>query len=168
MANGVYPKRNGLLANRGYRPRIEPQPRCGNAELEVIKKGDETSGGKYLALPTVAEIVRAAGRPVAIAGTKAVTFLHDRHAEWTTALSKKSLTIFAAAPMTANLRNETEQLLGPFLKEPAHSGADRNAFATRALTEILWRGELPAFSLLWLSEPALTQHETAPGAEASL
>ena len=168
IATGAYPNHNSLLANREYRPLINPRKAIENAEPDVIKKGDETSGGKYLALPTVAEIVRAAGRPVAIAGTKAVTFLHDRHAEWTTALSKKSLTIFAAAPMTASLRNETEQLLGPFLREPAHSGADRNAFATRALTEILWRGDLPAFSLLWLSEPDLTQHETSPGSEASL
>ena len=168
IATGAYPSHNSLLANREYRPLINPRKAIENAEPDVIRKGDETSGGKYLALPTVAEIVRAAGRPVAIAGTKAVTFLHDRHAEWATALSKKSLTIFAAAPMTANLRNETEQLLGPFLKEPAHSGAERNAFATRAITEILWRGDLPAFSLLWLSEPDLTQHETAPGSEASL
>jgi arylsulfatase A-like enzyme len=168
IATGAYPNHNSLVANREYRPRIDPLQPIENAEPEVIKKGDETSGGKYLALPTVAETVRSVGRPVAIAGTKAVTFLHDRHAEWTTATSRKSLTIFAAAPMTESLRNETEQLLGPFLKEPAHSGADRNAFATRALTEILWRADLPAFSLLWLSEPDLTQHETSPGSEASL
>jgi arylsulfatase A-like enzyme len=168
IATGAYPNHNSLLANREYRPLINPRNAIENGEPDVIKKGDETSGGKYLALPTVAEILRAADRPAAIAGTKSVAFLHDRHAEWATATSKKSLTIFAAAPMPANLRNEMEELLGPFLKEPAHSGADRNAFATRALTEILWRADLPAFSLLWLSEPDLTQHETSPGSEASL
>jgi arylsulfatase A-like enzyme len=167
IATGVYPNRNSLLANREYRPLFNPRKAIENAEPEVIKKGDETSGGKYLACPTVAEIVRAAGRSTAIAGSKAVTFLHDRHAEWTTAASKK-FTIFAAAPMPENLRSEMEKLLGPFLKEAEHSGADRNAFATRALTEILWRADLPAFSLVWLSEPDLTQHETSPGSEASL
>jgi len=168
IATGAYPNHNSLLANREYRPKINPRNATENAEPDVIKKGDETSGGKYLALPTIAEIVRSAGRSVAIAGTKVVAFLHDRHAEWATAVSKKSFTIFAAAPMPESLRNETEQLLGPFLKEPADSAADRNAFVTRALTEILWRADLPAFSLLWLSEPDLTQHETAPGSEASL
>ena len=70
IATGVYPNRNGLLANREYRPRIDPRRAFENGEPEVIKKGDETSGGKYLALPTIAEIVRAAGWGTAIVGTK--------------------------------------------------------------------------------------------------
>ncbi len=83
IATGVYPNRNGLVGNREYRPRIDAQKEFESAAPEIIKKGDETSGGKYLALPTVAEVVRAAGRRTAIIGTKSVVYLHDRHAEWT-------------------------------------------------------------------------------------
>jgi len=168
LATGVYPNRNGLLANREYRPQIDPQKIFETAEPEVIKKGDETSGGKYLSLPTVAEIVRAAGRRTAIAGTKSVAFLHDRHAEWTTGSAKDSLTKFAAAPMPASVREETLRLLGPFLTDPANTSNQRNTYATRALTEVLWRDGLPAYSLLWLSDPDLTQHEYSPGSEPSL
>src|SRR5205823_14624234 len=168
IATGVYPNRNGLLANREYRSRIDPQRPFENAEPEVIKKGDETSGGKYLALPTVAEIVRAAGRRTAIAGTKSVAFLHDRHARWTSAVTKNSLTRFAAAPMLSSVREEMLRILGPFLTEPSDTSEQRNAYATRALTEILWRDGLQAFSLLWLSDPDLAQHEYSPGAEPSI
>jgi arylsulfatase A-like enzyme len=168
IATGVYPNRNDLLSNREYRPRIDPQRAFENASPGVIKKGDETSGGKYLALPTIAEIVRAAGRRTAIAGTKSVAFLHDRHAEWTTAATEDSLTKFAAAPMPPSGREEMLRLLGPFLTQPVHTNDKRNAYATRALTDILWRDGLPAFSLLWLSDPDLTQHENSPGAEPSL
>jgi arylsulfatase A-like enzyme len=168
IATGVYPNRNDLLANREYRPRIDPQRAFENASLGVIKKGDETSGGKYLALPTIAEIVRATGRRTAIVGTKSVAFLHDRHAEWTAATAEDSLTKFAAAPMPPSLREEMLSLLGPFLTQPVHTSDKRNAYATRALTDILWRDGLPAFSLLWLSDPDLTQHEHSPGAEPSL
>ena len=168
IATGTYPNRNGLVANREYRPRIDPRRPFENSEPEVIRKGDETSGGTYLALPTVAEMVRAAGRRTAIAGTKSVAFLHDRHAEWTSAAAKDSLTKFAAAPMPPSLREETLRLLGPFLTEPGKTGDQRNAYATRALLDILWRDELPAYSLLWLSDPDLTQHEYSPGAELSL
>jgi arylsulfatase A-like enzyme len=167
MATGVYPNRNSLLANREFRPRIDPRNAFENAEWSIIKKADEVTGGKYIAAPTIAEIVRAAGRRTAIAGTKAVAFLHDRHAEWTMA-APKDLAIFAAAPMPAALREETVRLLGPFLTEAANSSDQRNTYATRALTEIMWRDGLPAFSLLWLSDPDLTQHEFAPGAEPSL
>lgn len=168
IATGAYPNRNGLLANREYRPRLDPQRAFENAELPVMRKEDEISGGKYLALPTIAEIVRGAGRRTAIAGTKSVAILHDRHAEWTTAASKSALTKFAAAPMPRGVREETLRLLGPFLTEPASTDEQRNAYATRALTEILWRDGLPAFSLLWLSDPDLTQHEYSPGSEPSL
>jgi arylsulfatase A-like enzyme len=168
IATGVYPNRNDLLANREYRPRIDPQKAYENAGREVIKKGDETSDGKYLALPTIAEIVRAAGRRAALAGTKSVAFLHDRHAEWTTAAGEDSFTRFAAAPMPPSVREEMLHLLGPFLTGPADSGDKGNAYAARALTDILWRDGLPAFSLLWLSEPDLTQHELSPGAELSV
>jgi arylsulfatase A-like enzyme len=168
LATGVYPNRNGLLANREYRPRIDPQRAFENGDLDVIKKGDETSGGKYLALPTIAEIVRGAGRRTAIAGTKSVAFLHDRHADWATAIAKDSLIKFAAAPMPASVREETLRLLGPFLAKPADTSDQRNAYATHALTEILWRDGLPAYSLLWLSDPDLTQHEYSPGSESSL
>ena len=44
----------------------------------------------------------------------------------------------------------------------------RDAWTTRALTEVLWKDGVPAFSLLWLSEPDFSQHETGPGSERSL
>lgn len=168
LATGVYPNRNNLLANREFRPQIDPRRDFEHGDPAVIRKGDEITGGKYLAAPTVAEIVRAAGRRTAIAGTKSVTLLHDRRAEWTIATSKNSLTRFAAAPMPASLREATLQVLGRFQTESADTGDQRSTYATRALTEIMWRDGIPAFSLLWLNEPDLTQHDLAPGAEASL
>ncbi|HEY2615516.1 MAG TPA: alkaline phosphatase family protein [Chthoniobacterales bacterium] len=168
IATGVYPGRSGLLANREYRRRVNPRGPFENAAPAAIEAGDETSSGKYLAAPTVAEIMRSAGLHAAIAGTKSVALLHDRHAEWSIALSEKGFAIFAAEPMPRRLRDEMQQSLGPFRTAPADTSADRDAYTTRALTDFLWRDELPAFSLLWLSEPDLTQHETSPGSEASV
>ena len=168
IATGVYPNRHGLLANREYRPRIDARRAFDHCEPETIKKGDEISGGKYLAWPTIAEIVRGAGRRTAIAGTKSVVLLHDRRADWTTAASRDGFTKFAAAPMPPSLREETLRLLGPFLIEKGKTSDQRNAYATRALTDILWREGLPAFSLLWLSDPDITQHEYSPGATPSM
>ncbi|HEV2095122.1 MAG TPA: alkaline phosphatase family protein [Chthoniobacterales bacterium] len=169
LATGAYPNRTSLLANREYRPRIDFLHAIDTGDASSIKKGDETSGGNYLALPTVAELVRAAGRRAVIAGSKSVALLADRHAEWTTALSEdKGLTVFAAAPMSSGLSAQTQQMLGPLLTKAGISFADRNTYTTHVLTEILWRDGIPDFSLLWLSDPDLTQHETAPGSPASL
>jgi arylsulfatase A-like enzyme len=167
IATGVYPNRNTLLANREFRPRIDPLSPFENAESGVIKKADEVTGGKYIAAPTIAETVRAAGRRTALVGTKSVALLFDRHAEWSVG-ARKDFVKFAAAPMPAALRDETVKLLGPFVIEPANTNDQRNTYATRALTEIMWRDDLPAFSLLWLCDPDLTQHDSAPGSDVAL
>jgi arylsulfatase A-like enzyme len=167
MATGVFPNRNGILANREFRPAIDPHNVFETADWAIIKKADEVTGGKYIAAPTVAEMLRAKGRKTAVVGTKSVAFLHDRHAEWTEATVKNSLK-FAAAPMPTALREETVRLLGPFLTQTTNTSDERNRYATRALTEVMWRDELPAFSLLWLSDPDLTEHDSAPGSEVCL
>jgi arylsulfatase A-like enzyme len=166
IATGVFPNRNSLLANREFRSAIDAQKAFENAEDSVIKKADQVTGGKYIATPTIAEIVRAAGRSTAVVGTKAVVFLHDRRAEWNFA-SSKNFVKFAAAPMPAALREETARVLGPYPASAADNFA-RDNYATRALTEIMWRDSVPAFSLLWLSDPDFTEHDTAPGSEPSL
>jgi arylsulfatase A-like enzyme len=45
---------------------------------------------------------------------------------------------------------------------------ERDLWTTRALTGPLWEKGVPAFSLLWLSEPDYSQHHTGPGSKTSL
>src|SRR5438270_6196048 len=98
ISTGVYPNRNTLLANREFRPAIDPRRPFENADAPIITKADEVTGGKYIASPTLAEIITKAGRRTAIAGTKSVVLLHNRHAEFTNA-TLKDVTKFAAIPM---------------------------------------------------------------------
>ena len=168
IAIGAYPGRTGLLANREYRAAIRANVAIDTAVEEVVRKGDEVTGGKYLALPTIAERVRTAGKTAAIGGSKSIALLHDRHAEWTTARRTELATVFAAAPMPPVLREEAERVFGPLLVRPTDKNTARNAYTTRAVTDLLWRKGVPDFSLLWLSDPDLTQHETAPGAPEAI
>ncbi len=169
LATGVFPNRNSILANHEYRPAIAADRVIDTGEPEIFHRGDELTGGHYLAAPTVAEIARAASLRTAVAGSKSIAFFHDRNAEWTSAITPKTaFTIFAAAPMPAPMRDETQRLLGRFLIAPEDTSADRNVYTTRALTEILWREEVANYSVLWLSDPDVTQHATAPGSDAAL
>ena len=65
------------------RPRIDPHRALDSGELEVIRKGDEASGGKYLPCQPSGNRSRRGPRPPS--PTKSVAFLHDRQVEWTTA-----------------------------------------------------------------------------------
>src|SRR5437588_969923 len=169
LATGAYPNHNGLFANLAFRAAINPRQPVDTGDPDTVRRGDEVSGGKYLSLPTIAEVVRGAGKKVALAGTKSVGVLFDRHNDWTIARTRdKQLTIFAAVPMSGTVSEATTTLLGSFLTESNATAAQRNTYTTRALTEVLWHSGVPEFSLLWLSEPDLSQHNFAPGSPEAI
>lgn len=169
LATGCYPNRNGICANLEFRPAIDPRQPVDVSDPESIKRGDEIAGGKYLLAPTFPELLRRAGKTVALVGTKSVALLFDRGNDWTVVkMQNRPLTIFAGAPLSAGHRDELIKLLGPFPDDRHATAVQRNAFATRALTEYFWRNGIPDFSLLWLSEPDLSEHNFAPGSAEAI
>jgi arylsulfatase A-like enzyme len=169
LATGCYPNRNGLTANLEFRPAINARQPIDMGDPDSIKRGDEVLGGKYLAIPTFVELLRAAGKKVALVGVKSVAILFDRHNDWTyVRIRGKPLTIFAAAPLGPSARDEMIKLLGPIPDDPGANSIQRNDFGTRALTEFFWRDGVPDFSLLWLSEPDLAEHNFAPGSPEAI
>jgi len=162
MMTGVYPGANGIIANHVYRPDIDPHHAV-DVELQpVVTKGDELSGGKYIAAPTIAELVQRAGARSLIAAAKTVGLLLDRHPK--DLGPNKSATLFQGTTLPSTALAVITEKLGPF--PSAH--LQRDSWTTKALTDVLWKNGIPAFSILWLGEPDLTQHETAPGTPAAL
>jgi arylsulfatase A-like enzyme len=160
MVTGVYPGESGITANHVYRPDIDARHAIEVESPTVVEKGDELSGGNYVRVPTIAELVRRAGGRTIVAAAKTVGLLLDRQVESTsrgvTLLHGKSLPGDALAPIVT--------ALGPF----PSGHLQQDSWTTKALTDILWKDGLPEFSVLWLGEPDLTEHETAPGAPAAL
>lgn len=161
LATGVYPNRNGIFANVEFRPQKNPRHGIDAGDLALSAAAD-------LHAPTIAELLRAQGKRVALAGTKSVTTLFDQRNEWSVATNENKLTIFAAAPISTALSRQVTEILGPFLVAPGVSSARRNEYATRALADVLWRENVPDFSFLWLSEPDLSEHNNAPGSPEAL
>src|SRR5215472_11038899 len=93
MVTGVYPGKSGIIANHVYRPDIDPHHAIDVELSPVVKKGDELSGGKYIAAPTIAELVQRAGARSLIAAAKTVGLLLDRNANDVSA--NNSVTLFA-------------------------------------------------------------------------
>ena len=162
MVTGVYPGKSGIIANHVYRPDIDPHHAVDVELPPTVKKGDELSGGKYIAVPTIADLVERAGARSVIAAAKTVGLLLDRHPNDVGAEEQRDVVRGKALPSAA-LDPITEKL-GPF--PSAH--LQKDSWTTKALIDVLWKDGVPAFSILWLGEPDLTQHETAPGAPAAL
>jgi arylsulfatase A-like enzyme len=85
----------------------------------------------------------------------------DRHAD-----ARTGQNIFGGESVPPESITEIVKMLGAF--PPAAQPADRDAWTTKALTDVLWKKGIPQFSLLWLSEPDDTEHRTAPGAPAAI
>jgi arylsulfatase A-like enzyme len=164
LATGVYPGESGIIANKEFRPAINASKKVRTEELGVVREGDVTTGGHHLKSPTVAEILHSHGIRTAIAGAKGVVLLHDRAARSDEA---KGVNLYAGNTLPESRANAIISLFGEF---PAAelTGTDRDLWTTRALTGPLWEKEVPAFSVLWLSEPDHSQHETGPGSPTSL
>jgi predicted AlkP superfamily pyrophosphatase or phosphodiesterase len=220
LVTGDYPSKNGIIANHVYRPDINPDHAIDVETPAVVKKGDELSGGKYISVPTIAELVQRAGGRTIIATAKTVGLLLDRHPDVANRLNsvnrvasplaegermevrgsttpatenaktltlpsplrrerrtnsesetkidsqgaKNSVTLFAGKSLPLEILTSITETLGPF--PPSHLQQD--LWTTKALIDFLWKDGVPAFSILWLGEPDLTQHESAPGAPAAL
>src|SRR6185436_8319980 len=59
LATGVYPNRSGIIGNRDYRPELGWLDSLGTETLEAIRRSDLLTGGKFIAVPTVAETLQA-------------------------------------------------------------------------------------------------------------
>ena len=162
IVTGIYPGKSGIIANHVYRPDIDPHHSIDVELPAVVKKGDEVSGGKYILVPTIAELVQHAGGRTVIASAKTVGLLLDRQADVGTA--KNCVTLFAGKSLPPEIIPSITATLGPF----PSGHLQQDAWTTKAMTDCFWKDGVPALSVLWLGEPDLTQHESAPGAPAAL
>jgi arylsulfatase A-like enzyme len=164
LATGAYPEESSIIANKEFRPAINASKKVGTEELAVVRAGDEATGGHYLNSPTLAEILHRHGIRTAIAGAKGVVLLHDRAARSEAAVG---VNLYAGSTLPESGASAIIGLLGEFPTGEL-TGTNRDLWTSRALTGPLWEKEVPAFSLLWQSEPDHSQHETGPGSATSL
>jgi arylsulfatase A-like enzyme len=164
LATGVFPQRSGVTANEEYRPEIDALKPFGTESLEAIRRGDTLTGGKYLRVPTLAERVQQHGGHTAVAGAKPVALLHDRLARGDGAAGR---VWFVEGSLPESLFQGLTSRFGAFPKSASPNSA-RDEWAARCLTEVFWAGELPRYSVLWLSEPDYSQHRHGPGSPEAL
>lgn len=165
LATGAHPQRSGILANNEFRPAINASKPFGTQEMGALRKGDALMQGRYLAVPTLAELVQQRGGRTVVAGTKPVAVFFDRAER--TEEDSRGLALFGTDALPKSLWRE---LTNRFGAPPASAtpNSRRDEWTTRCLTEHLWAKEIPALSVLWLSEPDATQHRHGPGAAAAL
>ncbi len=162
IVTGVYPGRSGVIANYAYRPEIDLARSISVESPAVVSRGDELSGGKYIAVPTIADVIQHASGRTVTTSAKTVGLLLDRHAN--SGSAKNRVTLVAGQTLPPDVLTSLVAALGPFPSAPLQ----RDSWTTKAVTDCLWKDGVPALSIIWLGQPDLTQHETAPGAGRAL
>ena len=168
LATGVHPARSGLIANWMFRPDLGTGKLQRTDAPEIVAKSDAASGGRYLTAATVAELVQARGGRTAIAGTKTAPLLQSRRAVRADGAAAKSVTVVGGKTLPPDALANVVKLIGDFPNTDDIPNVAEDTWTTRALTDVLWKDDVPEFSVLWLSEPDRTQHATAPGSEQAL
>jgi arylsulfatase A-like enzyme len=162
LSTGSYPQHDGLMGNMEYRPSIELLKPINTENQPAVRLGDKLTGGLYLRMPTLAEILQSRGLRTVVAGTKPVALLLDRRDRDDSASSPL---VYAGHSLPATL-STTLSPAADFPKKPANAQKSPNliqdAWTTRVLTSRLWNPDLPAFTMLWLSEPDFAQHGSGP------
>jgi predicted AlkP superfamily pyrophosphatase or phosphodiesterase len=169
LATGVYPNRSGIIGNRDYRPELGWLDSLGTETLESIRRTDLLTGGKFIAVPTVAEILHEAGFPTIVAGTKPVALLHDRSNRRKLKAAQDSVMFYNGHTIPSK---KIEEIIRVNDKKTFPTNATpntaRDAWTTKGLTDVLWKDGLPKYTLLWLSDPDASQHAASPGSETAL
>lgn len=163
LATGMNPSRSGVMGNVEYRPEIDPLFPV-EMESEWASWNGDQGSDRWIDIPTLPELLRQQGWRTALAGTKGVALLWDRQRE---GRSPDSPTIFGGDAIPGAVEDELVAALGPLPPDRdrryfVNRAQDR--WTTEALLEVIAQGaDLPALSVLWLSEPDYAQHGVGPG-----
>ncbi len=120
-------------------------------------------------MPTIAQIVRDSGRRTVVAGTKPVALLLDRQMRDARS-AENGPNLFQGQCRPSSLLDDIQNRFGPLPPQADPkllANGRQDNWTTRVLVQRLWAQEVPAFTMLWLSEPDFAQHGSGPGSKVA-
>ncbi len=165
IATGASPGRNGIQANSEFRQELSFMGTYGTEGLDAVRRGDLLTGGKYLTALTLAEVLQGAGIRTVTAGGKPVALFHDRTYRRATDAGKASTTLFEGKTIPRDLIDSLNKVNDdkPFPGTISIPNTAQDNWTTRALIRGLWKDGIPKYSMLWLSDPDKSQHDSGVG-----
>jgi hypothetical protein len=169
IATGASPGKNLIQANGDFRPELSFMGTYATEGLDAVRRGDLLTDGHYIGTPTVAETLQGAGIKTVTAGGKPVALFHDRFYRRESEASKQSPTLFEGKTIPRDLI-ESLTKVNDNKAFPAFAipNKDQDEWTMKALTKSLWKEGVPKYTLLWLSEPDKSQHDSGVGAPNAL
>ncbi len=170
LATGVHPGRSSIIANTEFRQDLGMLNSFATEALEYVLRGDRLTQGNYLRVPTVAETLQDAGIRTVIAGSKPVALFQDRSSRKNSPAEKESVTLFEGKTLPRALLESLVKVNEDkaWTTNVTHPNREQDTWTTRSLIRGLWKKGVPKYTLLWLSEPDKSQHETGVGSSNAI
>jgi len=170
LITGAYPEHSTIGANTDYRPEIDRLKPVATEAAATIRAGDLLASGHYIAVPTLTEIIQKAGFPTMVAGTKQVAILLDRFDQRITTASLASVDLHKGQTLPPSVLADLVRANGGlgFPTNISYPNVQQDRWTTTALVQGLWSTGVPKFSVLWLSDPDFSQHDSGPGSPRAL
>ena len=165
IATGATPGKSGIQANVDFRQELSFMGTYGTENLDAVRRGDLLTGGHYIAVPTLAETLQGAGIRTVIAGGKPVALFHDRTSPKVSDPAKQSPVLYEGKTIPRSLVDSLNKVNEdkPFPTPIAIPNKAQDHWTTRSLIRGLWKDGIPKYTLLWLSEPDKSQHDSGVG-----
>ena len=170
LATGTNPAKNGIQANADFRQELSFMSSFGTENLDAVRRGDLLTGGRYLTASTLAEILQGAGLRTVIAGGKPVALFHDRSSRKVSDAAKHSPILYEGKTIPRDLVDSLNKVNDDkaFPGTIAIPNTAQDHWTTRSLVRALWKDGVPKYTLLWLSEPDKSQHDSGVGSGNAL
>ena len=98
-----------------------------------------------------------------IAGSKGVCCRQDRSEQ---KAADAGVELFRRPDTASGLMDTTTETVAEYSRKCKRRNRAGTIGPRRPITDSLWSKGVPEFTVLWLKEPDLTQHETGPGVGA--
>ncbi len=170
LATGSNPGRNGIQANVDFRLELDFLSSYATESLNAVRRGDLLTGGHYLSVPTLAETLQQAGIPTIIAGAKPVALFHDRSTRKESEAAKQSVTLYEGKTIPRSVAESLAKVNDDKAFPPTivYPNTAQDNWTARSLLRSLWKNGVPKYTLLWLSEPDKSQHDSGVGSSNAL
>ncbi|RAZ72905.1 alkaline phosphatase family protein [Mesorhizobium atlanticum] len=170
LVTGTTPDRHGIVGNK-YLDRLSGMPRyVDTSDDRLIEELDTASGGHFLGVPCLGEILAANSRTYSV--------LASNSAGATRMLNHKARTLgqltlsghFPRVATSYEMLQRVEALLGPTPAPAPQGTADlaAQAFLTSAFLEVIWPQIRPDVAILSFGEPDISSHYSGTGAPQTL
>lgn len=167
LATGTWPAHSGVIANREYRPDVDPLGPVDTQGDWASWKGDQVRDGQWIKMPTLVEMVREKKLKAVAAGTKPVIMIGDCSRQ---GRSTDQPLVFEGKSIPSVVLDSVIPQTGPIppVANPKYrANSSQDHWTSRVLLEQVWKDQVPALTVLWLSEPDYAQHGSGPGSAVS-